>query len=189
MHHKAIERRKKGLQMRKEAEREDESRAEQVDQTKSSGTLSEAGSPVSAADVSWAQNGLATHRHRVEALRKTIGALETHMDDEAAWLRIKDHKGALIQSRSAGQGISGAESRETLPDCVSLDGDKETNHRQKRVSIRDPKEIKNEKDEWSELSELYCQRLHGHLSLAKCQQFLREEESSGLERMWFWKKT
>lgn len=57
-----------------------------MDQTKSSGTLSEAGSPVSAADVSWAQNALATHRHRVEALRKTIGALETHMDDEAAWL-------------------------------------------------------------------------------------------------------
>lgn len=111
----------------------------------SSGTLSEVGSPVSAADVSWAQNRLATHRHRVEALRKTIGALDTHMDDEAAWLGITDHKGALRQSQPAGQGIRGAESRETLSDSVSLDRDTETNHRQKGMSIKN--EIKDEKDE------------------------------------------
>ncbi|XP_050966661.1 uncharacterized protein LOC127165798 isoform X2 [Labeo rohita] len=262
MHHQAIERRRKVLQMRKEAQREDKRKqrnmhevvkqqrqalhrakreqqqgykngssseekrrcahvpdsteeqlsvfprqnqsvtvAEQVDQ--GSGTLGEAGSPVSAADVSWAQNALATHTHREEALRKTISALDTHMDDEAAWLRITNHKGALRQSQPAGQGICGAKSRETLSDTASLDTDTETDHRQKRVSIK--KEIKDEKDEvdfgpqndqtekgqeeqsdssestdstskWSELSELYSQQLHSHLSLAQSQQFLREEE-------------
>ncbi|XP_058630614.1 centrosome-associated protein 350 isoform X4 [Onychostoma macrolepis] len=202
MHHQAVERRRKVLQMRKEAQREDERKqrnmhevikkqrqvlhrakreqqqeyknrgsseekkrcahvadtteeqlsvfprqnqsvtvAEQVDQ--GSGTLGEAGSPVSAADAKWAQNALATHRHREEALRKTISALDTHMADEAAWLRITDHKVALRQSQPAGQGICGAKSRETLSDHVSLDTDKETNHRQERVSIK--KEIKDEK--------------------------------------------
>ncbi|KAL1274627.1 hypothetical protein QQF64_027441 [Cirrhinus molitorella] len=206
MHHQAVERRRKVLQMRKEAQREDERKqrnmhevvkkqrqalhrakrateqqqdyknggsseekrrcahvpdtteeqlsvfprqnqsvtvAEQVDQ--GSGTLGEAGSPVSAADASWAQNALATHRHREEALRKTISALDTHMDGQAAWLRITDHKGALRQSQPAGQGIRGAESRKTLSYSVSLETDTETDHRQKRVCIK--KEIKDENDE------------------------------------------
>lgn len=119
----------------------------------SSGTLGEAGSPVSAADAKWAQNALATHRHREEALRKTISALDTHMDDEAAWLQITGHKGALRQSQPTGQGICGAKSRETLSDRVSLDTDTETNHRQERVSIK--KEIKGEKDGVGMCSSVY----------------------------------
>ncbi|XP_055056606.2 uncharacterized protein [Misgurnus anguillicaudatus] len=168
--------------------------AEQVDH--GSVTRDETGSPVSAAVKGETQNRMAAQRHRAEALKKTIAALDTRLDDEGACLGIT----ALIQTRPAGQGICKANSRESLSDS----SDRDTDLRRKGVSVGN--EIKDEtgverefkqqiyqtataqeeqsedsestdsSSKWSELSELYSQQIHSHLSLAQSQQFLREEE-------------
>ncbi|XP_042613341.1 uncharacterized protein LOC122145176 [Cyprinus carpio] len=174
MHHQAVERRRKVLQMRKEAQREDErkqrnmhevvkkqrqvlyrAKREQQQEYQNRGSSEEKKRCAHVADTTELsvfprQNQsvtLKTHTHRVETLRKTISALDTHMDDEAeaGWPQITDHKGALSQSQPAGEGICEAESRETLSDCGSLDTDTEREHGQKRVSIK--KEFTDEKDE------------------------------------------